>query len=125
METFNPFRFDGRLGRLQYFGYAVIWCLIMFVVALFIGLQEELAGPGAAATGSLMYLVLMIVYAIATVSYGVRRLHDFDKSGWWYLLLFVPIANLVMGLVLLFAPGTQGANRYGLRDGHGTAASSA
>lgn len=122
METFNPFRFDGRIGRLQYFGFAVIWAVIFFVAALLVGLGEAAAGGSASGAGSLMYLVLMLVYAVATVSYGVRRLHDFDKSGWWYLLFFVPFANLVMGLVLLFAPGTPGANRYGVRDGYGASA---
>lgn len=29
--------------------------------------------------------------------------------------MFVPFANFVMGLVLLFAPRTQGANTYGMR----------
>lgn len=40
---------------------------------------------------------------------------DFDKSGAWYLLVFVPFANFVMGLVLLLAPATRGPNQYGTR----------
>lgn len=114
MEDFNPFKFEGRIGRLQYFGFAVIWAVIFFVVSLVIGAGAGPSGNVGAGAG-FFSLGLIFVYAIATISYGVRRLQDFDKSGWWYLLMFVPIANLVMGLVLLFAPGTQGANRYGVR----------
>ena len=50
----------------------------------------------------------------STVSAAVRRLHDFDASGLWAILLFIPgiefIAYLVIGLI-----GSQrGANRYGV-----------
>jgi len=106
MENFNPFTFGGRIGRLQYFGFGVIWGVILFLV---------FAVGGGTRGGTGLYFVAMVVYAIATISYAVRRLHDFDKSGWWYLLGFVPFANVVLALVLLLAPGTAGANTYGVR----------
>lgn len=115
MDKFNPFRFDGRIGRLQYFGFGVIWGLIIFMIALFVGISAGDSGD-VSAGGSLAMLGLLITHSFATVSYGIRRLHDFDKSGWWYLLAFVPFANFVIGLILLFAPGTHGKNRYGSRE---------
>lgn len=60
-------------------------------------------------------LLLGLGFFVVTMSLGVRRLHDFDKSGWWYLLAFVPFANVVFALILLFAPGTDGENSYGFR----------
>ena len=114
MDKFNPFTFAGRIGRLQYFGFAVIWAIIVLVVS-------SLSTTGAANSGQIgaggasAISILTIVYFIATLSYGVRRLHDFDKSGWWYLLTFIPFANIVMGLVLLLAPGSVGTNGYGAR----------
>lgn len=116
MNTFNPFRFDGRIGRLQYFGFAVVWGLLVAVVSTVVTAGEATAAPSAG--GSLSLTVLLLVYLVAIVSYGVRRLHDLDKSGWWYLLSFVPLANVVLGLVLLFGPGTPGPNRFGVRDEH-------
>jgi uncharacterized membrane protein YhaH (DUF805 family) len=106
MENFNPFKFEGRIGRLQLFGFGVIWGVILFILMLMFG---------GSSSGIFVYFVIWVVYAIATVSYGIRRLHDFDKSGWWYLLGFVPLANFVLAVILLFAPGTQGANTYGVR----------
>jgi len=106
MENFNPFKFEGRIGRLQYFGFGVIWGVVLGIVLL-------LAGSGDSVL--VAFVLLSIVYAIATVSYGIRRLHDFDKSGWWYLLGFVPFANFVLAVILLFAPGTQGENTFGAR----------
>lgn len=114
MDKFNPFTFSGRIGRLQYFGFGVIWGIILFFAFLVLGTGAD-ANGNMGSGGLLLSFLLMIVYAIATLSYGVRRLHDFDKSGWWYLLAFVPLANVVMGLILLLAPGTPGANQYGVR----------
>lgn len=120
MGQFNPFQFSGRIGRLQYFGFGVIWGLIFSFVAIAmgIGLENSTTSSSPVSAGSaLATLLFTVVYAVATLSYGVRRLHDFDKSGWWYLLMFVPFANVIMAFVLLLAPGTQGANRYGARVG--------
>lgn len=42
-----------------------------------------------------------------------RRYHDFGRSGWWSLLYFVPIVNLITGLILLFIDGDLEENKYG------------
>ena len=36
-----------------------------------------------------------------------------NVSGWLILLMFVPLANLFMALVMLFVPGSKGENKYG------------
>jgi uncharacterized membrane protein YhaH (DUF805 family) len=114
VSDFNPFRFEGRIGRLQYFRFGVIWWLIILaVMAILSGGSDPMGGtsPGS----GLGTFAVIVVYFVATVSYGVRRLHDFDKSGWWYLLSFVPQIGFVVALILLFAPGTPGSNSYGVR----------
>ncbi len=116
MGDFNPLKFDGRIGRLQYFGFGVIWTIIVFVLFLVLGGGAG-AGDVASAGSAFGSLGLSVATFVATLSYGVRRLRDFDKSGWWYLLAFVPFVNFVFALILLFAPGTPGANRYGVRTG--------
>jgi uncharacterized membrane protein YhaH (DUF805 family) len=36
-----------------------------------------------------------------------------EYSGWFVLLLFVPLVNLGGGILLLFKDGTIGQNKYG------------
>lgn len=49
-----------------------------------------------------------------TIVAGIRRLHDLGRSGWFLLLAFVPVVNVVMMLLLLFAKGKPvGATRWG------------
>jgi uncharacterized membrane protein YhaH (DUF805 family) len=53
-----------------------------------------------------------LVVLIPSIAVGVRRLHDTGRSGWWYLLCLIPIANLV--LIYFFICDSQpGANQYG------------
>jgi uncharacterized membrane protein YhaH (DUF805 family) len=67
-------------------GVAIIVLLLLFVVGI----------------------VLFLVYLPLTV----RRLHDTDKSGWFYLLAFIPFGSIIV-LVLCAMAGTPGPNRYG------------
>ncbi len=105
----------GRLGRLRYLGYSVALGLLVNLAAGLLGgmaaifLEDD---PGE------MFIVGLVVILAApalliSLLLGIQRLHDFDASGWWSLMTIVPLANLVLYLVLLIMPGTQGANRFG------------
>ena len=134
-----PFRryaeFSGRSRRLEYWGFTllnVIVILLIMAVAMAFGFSftalssiEKGADPSLA-LGSGFYLLmgLIAVYGLAiiipSVAVTVRRLHDRDMSGWWYLgfivLGAIPfvgwIANIAF-LVILCLPGTAGPNRFG------------
>ena len=57
-------------------------------------------------------LVMQIFICIATASIIVRRLHDVNKSGWWYLIVFTVIG--VIPIIFWFcSKGTEGGNRFG------------
>lgn len=43
----------------------------------------------------------------ATFVMAIRRLQDFNDSGWWCPLLMLPVTN-ILGLVLLVKDGTRG-----------------
>lgn len=93
----------GRIRRSTY----VLRLLIMIIpYTLFAFLYEE--NEISETLFSLISFILFIAIAIQ----AIKRLHDINKSGWYYLLFFVPIANLVLGLYLLFVDGTIGINNY-------------
>lgn len=62
----------------------------------------------------------ILAVLIPSIAVTVRRLHDRDMSGWWYLAFFVGgmipyigfIASIAL-LVLMVLPGTEGPNRFG------------
>ncbi|MCU5787156.1 DUF805 domain-containing protein [Alloalcanivorax marinus] len=119
VETYQPrmFQTAGRLGRARYFVYVMALTMILYVamgLAMAAGLGVDPSGGGAMMI--LMMLVVAVVGIFMTVMsiiYGIRRLNDVNMSGWLILLMFVPIANFVIAIMLLFVPGSKGANNYG------------
>ena len=106
------FSFNGRIGRLRYLAYAfgvpvLMFVLIGIVAAIAASISETLVGVVAALGG--------IAVLIVGISFGLRRLHDLDKSAWWLLLFIIPLANIILGLYMLFGRGVGGSNRYGLQ----------
>ncbi|MBL8471060.1 MAG: DUF805 domain-containing protein [Rhodocyclaceae bacterium] len=95
----NLFSTAGRIGRLRYIAYG--WG-IAFVIMAVAGLLAAFTHPAVLGLG---YLVLIVLQVMLTV----KRCHDFNASGWLALLMFVPIANLIV----IFYPGTDGPNRFG------------
>jgi uncharacterized membrane protein YhaH (DUF805 family) len=58
-------------------------------------------------------VLLGLAAAIVVIVTVIGRLRDIEESAAWSLLLFVPVLDILLLLVLLFVPGTHGTNRYG------------
>ncbi len=95
------FTYNGRLNRKRYFLRGLLIFIILIIDTPFLDAIPVLAVP------------IMFVLTISSIMLGIRRCHDVNKSGWFYLLVFVPIVNIIASLYLLFAPGTTGSNTYG------------
>ncbi|MCG6887570.1 MAG: DUF805 domain-containing protein [Proteobacteria bacterium] len=104
----------GRLGRVRYFAYGL---LVAIGAGVFAGILGGIgAAMGGGEGGPLMIGGLAIVYiamVVISVMLAVQRLHDLDKTGWLFLLMLIPIVNIILGLYLLFAAGSKGENRFG------------
>ena len=59
-----------------------------------------------------LYTLNALVLFIPVIAVAVSRLHDTDRSGWWFLLAFTVIGILLL-IYWYVQPGTQGMNRYG------------
>lgn len=107
----------GRLGRMRYFVYNIVASLMMYGVILGITMMEPIFGSASGALGTI-FIIIAIVVAIVGLALSLyltrRRLNDFDASGWWMLLMFVPYLNFIFSLVVWFVPGSTGTNSYGL-----------
>jgi uncharacterized membrane protein YhaH (DUF805 family) len=123
LSTFTSF--EGRIPRKTFWlGFLVLliisWILQFIVFAIF-GVSM-MGDPNAtpeqmAEELSAMMLPLGIVLLITlwpTLALYTKRWHDRNKSGWWSLILFIPIIGGIWMLIELgFLRGTEGANRYG------------
>lgn len=97
------FQFHGRTGRAE---YAYWW--------LFFNMGLAATALADALLFSAMPLIGFVLATIApTLAVTVRRLHDVDRSGWWLLAIWFPVAGLVLVIALASWPGTPGPNRHG------------
>ncbi|HHR6081237.1 TPA: DUF805 domain-containing protein [Providencia alcalifaciens] len=111
----NYANFEGRARRKEYWMFTLVnMIIIMVLYALIIASVDyttgEMGGLGMIAG------ILLGIYALATIvpsiAVSVRRLHDTEKSGWWYLISFIPFGAFVL-LVFMCLEGTKGDNRFG------------
>lgn len=101
--------FDGRIGRQSFWIGHVVLIAISAAVHVVVGGIFGMEGIGRAIAG---IITLVLIYPSLAVD--VKRLHDRGKTGWWILLLLVPIVGFIWFVVELGClRGTAGANRYG------------
>ncbi|KPQ22651.1 MULTISPECIES: DUF805 domain-containing protein [unclassified Halomonas] len=105
---------SGRIGRLHFLlFFNLINLLPALAILLTISTGLILHRDGITI---LMTFITFLIGGVALVMnfiIPIRRLNDLDATGWWVLAAFFPIANIILMLVLLFAPGTKGDNSYG------------
>ncbi len=97
--------YEGRINRAKFWAGVGVFIAIGIVGAIIDGIL------GANGIISIIISLAMIYFAFALYA---KRWHDRDKSGWWSLIIFVPIIGSIWLLVECgILPGTQGANRFG------------
>ena len=94
--------FKGRARRAEYWLFILLQT-VAYLLA--IGL-DFIAGLG------FVYAAVALGLLLPSLAVAVRRLHDTNRSGWWLLLILVPLVGLVL-VVFLLLPGTKGPNRFG------------
>ena len=121
--------FNGRSRRKEFW----LFILLMIVVSVVATTIDSMLGMSGLILGVYGPLTLIVALALLTpqLSVSVRRLHDTNRSGWWVLLGFVPVATMivsyqtglavlnllsVVAFVLIYffvLDGTKGPNQYG------------
>lgn len=96
--------FNGRARRKEYW----IFFLFNIIITIVLGFIGELVG-GAGIVG-IVYGLAVLIPGIAV---SVRRLHDTDRSGWWLLIVLVPLIGVIVLLVFMVQDSKLGENQYG------------
>ena len=120
--------FTGRASRAEFWWWYLVSALVYIVLN---AINRLFAGPqplpptsqdqlGQYFRDVLVYSaqasVLSSLWALATLvgmlALSTRRLHDTNRSGWWYLIVLVPVVGLIVLIVFwASAPNPQG-QRY-------------
>lgn len=104
--------FSGRARRKEYW----MFILINMLISIAIGFVAGFVG-GALGLSSNMSMALALLYSVAvfvpSLAVSVRRLHDTGRSGWWLLIVLVPILGGLALLVFAVQDSQPGSNQYG------------
>lgn len=100
--------FAGRATRPE-FWFFYLFYMIVIVAAIAIDAAIISAGSSLAFVSTIATLALLL----PTISVLVRRLHDTDRSGWYYWMALIPLVGIIILIVYLCQPGTPGRNKFG------------
>ena len=113
-------RFHGRATRrefwlfhLFFYGLLIGWAIGLPLVSTWFvdpDSEESLVVVGLAGIG---FMIVIVAMFIPSLTVSIRRIHDHDKPGWFFLFSFVPLVGWLFWLMLMLTPGTQGGNSYG------------
>lgn len=102
--------FSGRARRKEYWMF-VLFNLIFFAIA---AILDNIFGI---TFGNIFYGPIYLLYSLAILipswAVAIRRLHDIGKSGWFILILLIPIIGPIWLLVLMCLDSQPGENKYG------------
>ena len=108
-------QFSGRASRSEY------WWATLYVVGVALVLELLVVSVGTSPTGennvlgvviSLLMLLFSAVNIVPAIAVSVRRLHDINLSGWFYLLGLLPLVGGLVLLVLMVLPGRPHGSRF-------------
>ena len=95
--------FHGRARRKEYWMFILIYMIFYILLAVVDGLL------GSIWLTSLYSLALLI----PGISIAARRLHDTGRSGWWQLLVLIPLLGAIVLIVFLVQDSEEGENQFG------------
>lgn len=122
--------FSGRSRRKEYWMFFLLNVIVYIIGVAFIfaGMPwDEVTASASNGYGSaeptppgVMFwfgVIILGAWVLGTlvpnIAVHVRRFHDQDKSGWMYLINFIPYVGGLIVLVFMFLEGTPGPNRFG------------
>lgn len=110
---FKPFKqcldFSGRATRTQFWGFCIGWILLGAILTMVLCYDtKEISDLGASILG-----IISVIFFITHISLTIRRLHDSNRSGFWWFIQLIPVIGVIWILVLMCLSSTKGSNKYG------------
>ena len=105
----RAFNFTGRSRRKEYWAATLFNSIFIFIFLASIFIEDHSISKILYS----LYVIFILIIAIPNFSLCIRRLHDVGKSGWFYLIGFIPIINLWPVALILFVDSEPHTNQWG------------
>ena len=94
----------GRASRSAFWWFALLQLIVYTVISWI--------SDWSTAAGVVLDIIIGIPLIVAGIALAVRRLHDTNRTGWWWWIGWVPFFGWIVLLVFYLMRGTPGPNRY-------------
>ena len=101
--------FKSRASRKIYWQWVLIFInieVMMFMISSFSSIYVQ---DVIELTSRIFYFIT----CIPLLSIQIRRLHDINRSGWWYLISLIPIIGWIIVIYWTILKGDKAPNKYG------------
>ncbi len=105
------FSLEGRIPRSTYWLKFILPYLVIYLVLLL--LDHALGTVGRDPSVGILSGIFSLVALYPYIAVAVKRCHDRGRSGWFLLVLLIPLVNIWPAVELGFLRGTVGPNEYG------------
>ena len=101
----NYFNFNGRGSRSEFWWF-FLFCILLYMLAFSLSINEigepDSSNPEKFLSQALTswFGIAVILTLIPSISVSVRRFHDINMSGWWYVALQVAPSILAQFLFI-------------------------
>jgi len=108
--------FTGRARRKEY------WFFVLFsiIASVVLSVLDVMLGTSGKA-GGLLSGIYGLAVLLPSLGVSVRRLHDTNRSGWWLLIVLIPVVGALVLLYFMVQDSQPGTNQYGPNPKEGAA----
>jgi uncharacterized membrane protein YhaH (DUF805 family) len=93
---------SGRASRSEFWYFQLLMLICYIPIYVF---DREV--------GATTLFAFILIFMLPNISVTVRRLHDTNRSGWWYWIIMVPVIGVLIFYGLMCWPGDANRNDYG------------
>ena len=111
----RAFDFKGVANRKQYWLAVLFNAIVLFIISFIMLIFTDGDEGGAVNIISGLYSLAML---IPSISISVRRLHDHNMSGWFYLISLIPAVGSIIIFIFMLLGTVRLNNRWRMYDIH-------
>ena len=109
----RAFDFKGVASRKQYWMAVLFNAIILFIISfIMLSFTDDPEGGSVDIISGLYSLAMLI----PSFSIGVRRLHDQNRSGWLFLVSFIPVIGSIIFFIFMLLGTVKVNNRWRMYD---------
>ncbi|MDR1854226.1 MAG: DUF805 domain-containing protein [Azoarcus sp.] len=96
-------QFQGRADKMEFWSYVLVYIVLAIAVSI----------VGAILRLDILITIFQLALLVPSFAVGARRLHDIGRTGWWQLLVLIPIIGLIVLIYFWVQNSQQGENQFG------------